>query len=63
MGMAVNIPPVHHPLELAEEAATLDVLPHGRMDFAIGRGHPYTKVYEGYGMDREQARDMMEESL
>ncbi len=63
MGVAVNIPPVHHPLELAEEAATLDVLSHGRMDFAIGRGHPPTRVYEGYGMDREQARGMMEESL
>src|SRR5204863_1705760 len=38
LGVAVNILPVHHPIELAEQAATLDVLSHGRVDFVVGRG-------------------------
>ncbi len=63
MGVAVNILPVHHPLQLAEQAAMIDLLSHGRMDFAIGMGHFHSRVYEGFGVEQEKGREMMEESV
>jgi alkanesulfonate monooxygenase SsuD/methylene tetrahydromethanopterin reductase-like flavin-dependent oxidoreductase (luciferase family) len=63
LGVAVNILPVHHPVALAEQAATLDVLSHGRVDFIVGRGHQHSRVYEGFGADGRRSQDVMEESL
>src|SRR5581483_8716554 len=63
LGVAVNILPVHHPLQVAEQAATLDVLSHGRLEFAMGRGHVHSRVYEGYGVERARSRALQEESL
>lgn len=39
LGPAVVLLPVHHPLLVAEEWATLDLLSGGRVDFAAGRGY------------------------
>jgi len=36
---AVVLLPVHHPLQVAEDWATLDLLSDGRVDFAAGRGY------------------------
>lgn len=63
LGVAVNTLPVHHPVQLAEQAALLDVLSHGRMDFAAGGGHPHSRVYECFGADHKSTHDIMEESL
>ena len=63
LGVAVNTLPVHHPVQMAEAAALLDVLSHGRMDFAAGGGHPHSRVYECFGADHTQTHDFMEESL
>src|SRR4029434_2872137 len=32
-------PPLHHPIRVAEQWATLDLLSNGRVDFATGRGY------------------------
>lgn len=63
LGVAVNTLPIHHPMQLAEQAATLDVLSRGRMDFAAGGGHPHTRAYETFGVEHEHVRDIMEESV
>lgn len=63
LGVAVNTLPVHHPVQLAEQAALLDVLSHGRMDFAAGGGHPHSRVYECFDVDHKQTHAVMEESL
>ncbi len=63
LGVAVNTLPAHHPIQIAEQAAMLDLLSHGRMDFAAGGGHPHSRVYEGFGIDHEKTRALMEESL
>jgi len=63
LGVAVNTLPIHHPMQLAEHAATLDVLSRGRMDFAAGGGHPHTRAYETFGVDHEHVRNIMEESI
>ncbi|HEU4343769.1 MAG TPA: LLM class flavin-dependent oxidoreductase [Candidatus Binatia bacterium] len=63
LGVAVNTLPVHHPVQLAEQAALLDVLSHGRMDFAAGGGHPHSRVYECFDADHKATHAVMEESL
>jgi alkanesulfonate monooxygenase SsuD/methylene tetrahydromethanopterin reductase-like flavin-dependent oxidoreductase (luciferase family) len=63
LGVAVNILPVHHPVALAEQAATLDVLSHGRVDFIVGRGHQHSRVYEGFSAEGRRSQAVMEESL
>jgi alkanesulfonate monooxygenase SsuD/methylene tetrahydromethanopterin reductase-like flavin-dependent oxidoreductase (luciferase family) len=39
LGQMANITPWHHPVRLAEQAAILDVLSNGRLEFGIGRGY------------------------
>jgi alkanesulfonate monooxygenase SsuD/methylene tetrahydromethanopterin reductase-like flavin-dependent oxidoreductase (luciferase family) len=36
---AVAVLPMHHPLRVAEEWATLDLLSGSRVEFAVGRGY------------------------
>ena len=38
---AVTVLPLHHPIRVAEQWATLDLLSGGRVDFATGRGYDY----------------------
>lgn len=63
LGVAVNTLPVHHPVQLAEEAAMLDLVSNGRMEFAAGGGHPHSRAYECFGADHKSTHDMMAESL
>lgn len=39
IGTAIVIAPLHHPVELAEQAAIVDVLSDGRLDLGIGAGY------------------------
>jgi alkanesulfonate monooxygenase SsuD/methylene tetrahydromethanopterin reductase-like flavin-dependent oxidoreductase (luciferase family) len=39
LGQMANIIPWHHPVRLAEQAAILDILSNGRLEFGIGRGY------------------------
>jgi alkanesulfonate monooxygenase SsuD/methylene tetrahydromethanopterin reductase-like flavin-dependent oxidoreductase (luciferase family) len=63
LGVAVNTLPVHHPVAIAEQAATLDLVSQGRMDFAAGGGHPHSRVYECFGVDHRMTHDIVEEAL
>ena len=38
LGAGVSVLPFHHPIRLAEEAAMVDMLSNGRLDFGVGRG-------------------------
>lgn len=62
LGMAVNLLPLHHPVRLAEEVATLDVLSGGRVDFGAGRG-AFPDNYHGYGVDMATSRERFQEML
>jgi alkanesulfonate monooxygenase SsuD/methylene tetrahydromethanopterin reductase-like flavin-dependent oxidoreductase (luciferase family) len=63
LGVAVNTLPVHHPVSLAEQAAMLDLVSGGRMDFAAGGGHPHSRAYECFGADHKSTHDVMAEGL
>jgi alkanesulfonate monooxygenase SsuD/methylene tetrahydromethanopterin reductase-like flavin-dependent oxidoreductase (luciferase family) len=63
LGVAVNTLPVHHPVQLAEESAMLDLVSGGRMDFAAGGGHPHSRAYECFGADHRVTHDVMAEAL
>ena len=63
LGVAVNTLPIHHPVNLAEQAATLDLLSQGRMDFAAGGGHPHSRAYECFGADHKSTHEIMAEGL
>ncbi len=63
LGVAVNTLPVHHPVQLAEEAAMLDLVSNGRMEFAAGGGHPHSRAYECFGADHKSTHDVMAEGM
>ena len=62
IGTAVNLVPLHNPIRLAEEMATLDVLSKGRAIFGIGRGSNATH-FQGYGIDQEEGRQKFQEAV
>src|SRR5438105_3900141 len=62
VGTAVIVVPLHHPLVIAEEIATLDVLAGGRVDIGLGRGYQYYE-FERLGLELESARTRWEESV
>src|SRR6058998_2265956 len=62
VGTAVIVVPLHHPLVIAEEIATLDLLAGGRVDVGLGRGYqPYE--FERFGLELESGRARWEESI
>jgi alkanesulfonate monooxygenase SsuD/methylene tetrahydromethanopterin reductase-like flavin-dependent oxidoreductase (luciferase family) len=63
LGVAVNTLPIHHPVNLAEQAATLDLISGGRMDFAAGGGHPHSRAYECFGADHKSTHEIMAEGI
>ncbi|WP_323039656.1 LLM class flavin-dependent oxidoreductase [Gemmobacter sp.] len=59
---AVTVLPLHHPLRVAENWATLDLLSNGRVDFALGRGFDKNE-YDRFQVDFERNSDIMREGL
>ena len=59
---AVNLMPLHHPVRLAEEFATLDVISNGRAILGTGRG-AMLQQYAGYGIDVAEGRERFVENL
>ena len=62
LGTAVLVLPWHNPVLLAEQAATLDLLSQGRLDFGIGMGYRY-REFAGFCMPMEEAAQRFDESL
>jgi luciferase family oxidoreductase group 1 len=62
VGTAVIVVPLHHPLMIAEEIATLDVLAGGRVDIGLGRGYQYYE-FERLGLELDTARARWDESI
>jgi alkanesulfonate monooxygenase SsuD/methylene tetrahydromethanopterin reductase-like flavin-dependent oxidoreductase (luciferase family) len=62
LGTAVLVLPWHNPVLLAEQAATLDLLSGGRLDFGVGKGYRYNE-FAGFCLPMEEADSRFEESL
>jgi alkanesulfonate monooxygenase SsuD/methylene tetrahydromethanopterin reductase-like flavin-dependent oxidoreductase (luciferase family) len=54
--------PWHNPVLLAEQAATVDLLSNGRLDFGIGQGYRHNE-FAGFCVPMEEAEARFEESL
>jgi len=54
--------PWHNPVLLAEQAATLDLLSGGRLDFGIGTGYRYNE-FVGFDLPMDEAREKFEEAI
>jgi alkanesulfonate monooxygenase SsuD/methylene tetrahydromethanopterin reductase-like flavin-dependent oxidoreductase (luciferase family) len=59
---AVVLLPVHHPLQVAEDWATLDLLSGGRVDFAAGRGYDRLE-YTPFQAPFEDSAELFAEGL
>jgi alkanesulfonate monooxygenase SsuD/methylene tetrahydromethanopterin reductase-like flavin-dependent oxidoreductase (luciferase family) len=65
IGCAFNIAPMWHPLRLAEDFATADILTGGRTVFGVGRGY-HTREVESFGgpmLDQNANREIFEEGV
>jgi alkanesulfonate monooxygenase SsuD/methylene tetrahydromethanopterin reductase-like flavin-dependent oxidoreductase (luciferase family) len=59
---AVTVLPLHHPIRVAEQWATLDLLSNGRVDWAAGRGYD-RREYLPFGVSFEENQAIFEEGL
>jgi alkanesulfonate monooxygenase SsuD/methylene tetrahydromethanopterin reductase-like flavin-dependent oxidoreductase (luciferase family) len=62
LGMGVSLLPLHHPVDLAEQLAVLDVVSGGRLDVGIGRGGTL-QDYQTFRSERADARRRVEEGV
>ena len=65
IGCGFNITPTWHPIRLAEDYATADILTGGRLIFGVGRGY-HTREVESFGnpmLDGEANRELFEEQI
>jgi alkanesulfonate monooxygenase SsuD/methylene tetrahydromethanopterin reductase-like flavin-dependent oxidoreductase (luciferase family) len=62
LGTAVTVLPWHNPVLLAEQAATLDLLSGGRLDFGVGKGYRQPE-FASFCIPMEEADERFEEGL
>src|ERR1700688_3334250 len=65
IGCGFNIAPMWHPLRLAEDFATADILTRGRTIFGVGRGY-HSREVETFGapiIDQNANRELFEEQV
>jgi len=62
LGTAVVVLPWHNPVLVAEQAATLDLLSNGRLDFGVGKGYrPYE--FSGFCVPQDEAGERFHEAM
>jgi alkanesulfonate monooxygenase SsuD/methylene tetrahydromethanopterin reductase-like flavin-dependent oxidoreductase (luciferase family) len=61
LGSAISILPLHHPIQVAEDYAMVDVLSGGRLEFGMGLGNTPSD-FAVFGVPREEARERFEEA-
>jgi alkanesulfonate monooxygenase SsuD/methylene tetrahydromethanopterin reductase-like flavin-dependent oxidoreductase (luciferase family) len=62
LGMGVSLLPLHHPVDLAEQLAVVDVVSGGRLDVGIGRGGTL-QDYQTFQSERADSRKRVEEGI
>jgi alkanesulfonate monooxygenase SsuD/methylene tetrahydromethanopterin reductase-like flavin-dependent oxidoreductase (luciferase family) len=59
---AVTVLPLHHPIRVAEQWASLDLLSNGRVDFAAGRGYD-RREYTPFHVSFDENQSIFDEGL
>jgi alkanesulfonate monooxygenase SsuD/methylene tetrahydromethanopterin reductase-like flavin-dependent oxidoreductase (luciferase family) len=62
LGTAVLVLPWHNPVLLAEQAATIDLLSGGRLDFGVGKGYRHNE-FTGFSVPIEEGEARFAECL
>src|SRR5580658_3072510 len=62
LGTAVLVLPWHNPVLLAEQAASIDLLSGGRLDFGVGKGYRHNE-FAGFCVPIDEADARFNESL
>jgi probable F420-dependent oxidoreductase len=62
LGTNLLLLPLHHPLHIAEDGATIDILSNGRFTLGVGVGYRRTE-YRGFQIPLSQRGSRMEEAL
>lgn len=62
LGTGVTVLPWHNPVLMAEQAATVDVVSNGRLDFGIGRGYRPNE-FHGFKVDPASAAARFDEAI
>ena len=62
IGAAIVVLPLHHPIRVAENWATIDHLLEGRLDFGVGRGSQPAE-FASFEVGLDTARERFRESL
>ncbi|MDC0035800.1 LLM class flavin-dependent oxidoreductase [Chloroflexi bacterium] len=65
IGCGFNVAPMWHPLRMAEDYATAEILTNGRVVFGVGRGY-HSREVESFGnpmLDSDANRELFEEQV
>jgi probable F420-dependent oxidoreductase len=62
IGTNVLVLPLHHPLQVAEDAAVVDLVSGGRLLLGVGQGYARHE-FEAFGVDRSQRSSRLEEGV
>ncbi len=62
IGTAIVVLPFHNPIRLAEQAATIDLISGGRLDFGVGRGYQAAE-YDGFGLSMDESKARFAECM
>src|ERR1044072_5064688 len=62
VGTAVIVLPWHNPVLLAEQAATVDLLSGGRLDFGVGKGYRANE-FNSFGLSMAEGEQRFNEGL
>jgi alkanesulfonate monooxygenase SsuD/methylene tetrahydromethanopterin reductase-like flavin-dependent oxidoreductase (luciferase family) len=62
LGTAVLVLPWHNPVLLAEQAATVDLLSGGRLDFGVGKGYRHNE-FASFRIPMEEGQARFEEAV
>jgi alkanesulfonate monooxygenase SsuD/methylene tetrahydromethanopterin reductase-like flavin-dependent oxidoreductase (luciferase family) len=62
LGVAINVLPLHNPIDVAESYAMVDIISNGRLDFGVGKGSE-SHEYKKFGVDQKEATGRMYEGV